>query len=370
MHRLITALMALVSLLTANLYSAGAQQADNQQASPPPVEQAWHPNAHPTEQKLRPVPVDPNARHEKGWRRPYELAADQTLPYLVVRDKTLILSGHVTSDVLTLNCHVIIKPGASVGNVLTAIGGDVIDENQGRVRYTQQSVDLLSDVETYSVVSEPAVPPVTAPTRTPTVQLHVSPAPHSKPKDDWAGGQFALMLLGGLAGLLALIVAPHATERTGENLTREPGRCLVVGVLGAGAMLIALWFNSGLLRSPFHFIWLPFAAGFAGLCLGAMAFGWICGMRSIGQRMARRLGRGGSLGMGIQIGLGLGAFFVANVVLGKINQGLGIVGLLLEFALALAGLGAALLTGFGADPNWLTARMRGEVRWLSRTPRL
>ena len=369
MHRLITALMALASLLAANLYPARAQQSDNRQNVILPVEQAWHPNPNTSEQALRPLPVDPSARHEKGWLPPYELAADQTLPYLVAHDKTLIFAGHVTNDVLTIHCHVIIKPGASVGNTLTAIGGDVIDENQGRVRYTQQSVDLLPDLNTELNVSSPAALPIVSP------PSHVSPRtaekmPALKPKDDWAGGQFALMLLGGLAGFLALVVAPRATERTGESLTQEPGRCLVVGVLGSGAMLLALWFSSGLMRSPFHFIWLPFAAGFAGLCLGALAFGWICGMRYIGQKLAHRIGRSSSVGIWIQIFLGLGAFFLSNVVLGKLNQGLGIVGLLLEFALALTGLGAALLTGFGADPNWLTARMRGEARWLSRGPRL
>lgn len=369
MHRLITALMALVSFLAATLYPAGAQQPDSRQAAPP-VEQAWHPNPNVSEKALRPLPVDPLARHEKGWRPPYELAADQTLAYLVAQDKTLIFAGHVTGDVLTLNCHVIIKPGASVGNVLTAIGGDVIDENQGRVRITQQDISLISDMRTELNVSAPAAPPVPS-----TAAIRIStPSPSTarqdKPKEDWAGGQLALMLLGGLAGVLALIVAPRATERTGESLTQEPGRCLVVGVLGSGAMLIGLWFSSGLSRSPFHFIWLPFAAGFAGLCLGALAFGWICGMRYIGQKIARRLGRSGGIGMWIQIALGLGAFFLVNAGLGRINQGLGIVGLLLEFSLALAGLGAALLTGFGADQNWLTARMRGEKRWLSRTPRL
>ena len=368
MHRLITALMALVSLLAANLYPAGAQQSENRQAVPAAVGQGPHPNANLSEQALRPLSFPPEQPREKSGLPHYELAADHTLPYLVARDKTLFLAGHVTGDVLTINCHVVIKPGASVGNVLTAVGGDVIDENQGRVRYTQLSGDLASELEATAAVSAPAPIPIQPQNRAP--EQPKSPAPRDKPKDDWAGGQFALMLLGGLAGALALIVAPRAAERTGESLTREPGRCLVVGVLGSGAMLVGLWFSSGLMRSPFHFIWLPFAAGFAGLCLGALAFGWICGMRYIGQRFAHRFGRAGGIGMWIQIAMGLGAFFLVNAGLGRINQGLGIVGLLLEFALALAGLGAALLTGFGADQNWLTARMRGETRWLSRNTRL
>ena len=369
MHRLITALMALVSFLAATLYPAGAQQPDNRPSAPPPVEQAWHPNPSTSEQALRPLPIDPTARHEKDWKPPYELAADQTLPFLVAREKTLILAGHVTGDVLAVNCHVIIKPGASVGNAVTAVGGDIIDETHGQVRCTQQSVDLIYDLDTETAAHIPVTPQAPQPKAQPS-SPSTSIALHQKPKDDWAGGQFALMLLGGLAGALALIVAPRAAERTGESLTQEPGRCLVVGVLGSGAMLVGLWFSSGLMRSPFHFIWLPFAAGFAGLCLGALAFGWICGMRYIGQRFARRFGRAGGIGMWIQIAMGLGAFFLINAGLGRINQGLGIVGLLLEFALALAGLGAALLTGFGADQNWLTARMRGETRWLSRNTRL
>ena len=333
MQRVITALMAFLSLLAANLLPAGAQRPSVEATGLTRVQNA----------------------------DTLELPADRTVSTLVVRDKTFVLSGHVALDVMAINCHTVIRPGASVGNVLTAIGGTVEDDNEGHVRVVQQSAELLPYLQ--PIIEQPRN------THYAALVLHAQ-EPKQRVKENWAGGQFALFLVGMLAGLIALVVAPRATEQTGESLAREPGRCLVVGAMSGAGMLLFLSLSYGLMKSPFSPVWTPVAAGFAGLCLGALAFGWVCGMRYVGQFLARRLGRSGSVGIFLQFAFGLGSFFVVTAVLGSFSHGLGVLGLLLEFLLALTGLGAAALSGFGADPNWLTARLRGEVRWLSRSPRL
>lgn len=334
MQRVLTALMTFLSLLAANLVPAGAQ-------SPP---------------------ADANGQGRAPIADVLELPAGRTVPTLVVRDKTFVLSGHVAQDVMAINCHTVIRPGASVGNVLTAIGGTVQDENEGRVRVVQQSADLLPYLQ-QTIIQSVAAPPRT---------VHVSHVvvQSQSPKKSCAGAQFALFLVGLLSGLIALVVAPGATEHTGEALAREPGRSLVVGALTASGMLFLLCLGYGLTKSPFSPVAIPVGAGFAGLCLGVLAFGWVCGMRFIGQSITRRLGRSGSVGLFLQFALGLGAFCMATALLGSVYEGLGVIGLLMEFLFALTGLGAAVLSGFGADPNWLTARLRGEVRWMSRSPRL
>jgi hypothetical protein len=340
MQRLMMALAAFLSLLTANLLPAGAQR---------------------TPGEVSDILRSPTAEV-------VELPADRTVSTLVVRDKTFVLSGHVTQDVMAINCHTLIKPGASVGNVLTAIGGTVEDESDGQVRVIKQSAELAESLAPTTIVERQTVP---VPTPRPTYVVVQNRVVHpSETNQSWAGGQFALLLMGLLASLIALVVAPRAAEHTGEGLAQEPGRCLVVGVMGAAAMTLVLAFSYSLMLSPLGVIWKPLGAAFAGLCLSALGFGWVCGMRYVGQGMARRLGRGGSVGIYLQCAIGLGAFFLVNVVSGGVHRSLGVMGLLVETLLALTGLGAALLSGFGADPNWLTARLRGEVRWLARSPRL
>ena len=51
--------------------------------------------------------------------------------------------------------------------------------------------------------------------------------------------------------------------------------------------------------------------------------------------------------------MGLTTFFVANSILGAINPTLGAVGLLVEFAVALMGIGALVQTGFGRSGDGL-----------------
>lgn len=330
MQRLISALVTLLSLLAANLMPATAQDASYQTALTAPTAGVL------------------------------ELPANRTVPSLVVHDTQFILEGQVKEDVLAINCQTIIKPGARVGNYLTAIGGSVRDENNGKVRFVQQSDSLLASFgHTYSTsIGGVSVTVMQAQTKAPVQQ------------GNWVGGQFALFLIGVLSGLIALIVAPRATERTGEVLQREPARCLVVGTLGVVTMLVALGTSYGLMRSPLGIVATPLCAAFALFCLGVLLFGWVCGLRYSGQWMARWMRRTSAVGLFLQFLLGLTVFFLVNALVGSVSHGLGVMGLLVEFLLAIAGLGAGLLSGFGTDPNWLTARMRGEVHWLSRTPRL
>ncbi len=347
MQRLMTALVAFFSLMAANLLPAGAQRPDDARLA--------------SAQVLR--------------QNVFELPSGQTAATLVVRDKTFILAGNVAQDALAINCRVIIRPSATVGNLLTVIGGDVIDENDGHVRVSRLSAALLPDlrqtiIQSNTITTSQIVIPSQVRASVEITGRVSNQAVRAKPEGSWVGGQFALALVGLLSGIIALVIAPRATEQTGDALAHETGRCVVVGALGLGGMILALSLSYGLMRSPFSPLVTPLGAAFAGLCLTALVFGWVCGMRYAGQLLSRRLRRGGSLGMFLQFLLGIGGFFVASAVLGSAVRILGAFCVSLEFVLALAGLGAGLLTGFGADPNWLTARMRGEVRWTSRSARL
>jgi len=345
MQRLITVMVALLSFIAANLIPACAQRTPND----------------------NPALIAPIAGV-------LELPADRTVPALVVRDTKFVLAGHVSQDVLAINCQVTIARGASVGNYLTAIGGSVHDESAGRVRFIQQSDALLADLKKADAVPQPQITftsgslryPLTSPQpdRTPT------PAKVDAKPDNWVGGQFNLFLVGLLSFMIAMIVGPRATERTGELLHRDPARCLVVGTLGMAIMLLTLGIACGLMHTPLGILATPLGTGYGIVCLGVLLFGWVCGVRYSGQWMAHRLRRTGTIGLILQFALGISAFFVVNSILGSLNHGLGVMGLFVQLMLALMGLGAALLSGFGADPNWLTARIRGEVHWLSRTPRL
>lgn len=353
MQRILFALVALISLLTINIRPTQAQdrmgQAVEPSATPQPVDERV---GGPASAPRAPVAVrDVQAR---------SVAAGQTEETIAVRDTPLVIAGQVKEDVLAVNSDVTIKPGAKVGGNVVTIGGSVDNQAGDSVHVIKLNSNVLPALENAPGMLTAPPPPVTpAPAALPQAPVH-------KQQDDWFGGQVALLLLGIVGGLVALIVAPRATHQVASRISLEPARCLIVGGIGAVATIVALSINAGLLNSPVRYVWAPFGVVIALLPALALAFGWLTGMRFAGDIVARRFAHLNNPGrLYTRMALGLAAFFLAKVILGSLSLGLGMIALLVEAVVALMGVGAILITGFGSDPDWLSDRLRGQARWFS-----
>lgn len=336
MQRLLFALVALISLLFVNIRPMQAQTTSApaaEQPATPDVKE--HTSSAPTEE------VTPAERVPEGA---VYVHPDETVESVTVHGKPLVIEGKVTHDVHAVDSDVTIRPGARIGGRLDVRGGKV-DIAPGLV--------LTPDMDAEAPVAAAAPATVAIPT-----------LPHKK--HDWFGGQVALLLLGALGGVIILMVAPRAAYQVANQVTQEPARCLVVGGLGSVGMLFVLLVNAGLLHSVVRYFWAPigFVVALAPALL--LVFGWLCSMRFAGDLVARRVAQIHTSGkLYTRMALGLISFFLLNVVLSSISPWLGGVGLLIEFLVALMGLGAVLITGFGADPDWLSRRLHGESRWFS-----
>jgi hypothetical protein len=149
----------------------------------------------------------------------------------------------------------------------------------------------------------------------------------------------------------------------------DRARSLAFGLIAVLLLAPCLMLGAAVVHSPLGLILSPFVAAFALLCAGLLIYGWLCGMAEVGFLLQRKLGvRQGS--WFAQTTFGLGGFFLVNLILGSVWKSLGVCGLAIEGLVALMGLGAVVISGFGADPHWLSARLNGELPWLARTPRL
>ncbi len=340
MQKIIFALVALISVMATNgkpLYAQETASLADTPATPQRID----------EQAIGQTPVTTSpVRIPVGA---VVINAATTTDNLTVRDHPLVLEGHVRHDVLAINSDVIIRHGATVGGHLVAIGGNVHNEADG-VKVIEQNSGLAREL-TIALM--------------PTTIRVVGPAAPSK-EDNWFGGQFGLLVLGLLGGLILMVGAPRATQRVSEGVALSPARSLAVGLLTALGMLVVLAFNERLMHiSLLGLLWSPFGTLIALVAAMILGFGWLSGMRYAGDIMARRLGRpvGGGTLYG-RIALSLGLFFLANVILGSMSRTLGVASLALECVIAVMGLGAAVVTGFGKETDWLGARLRGESRWM------
>ena len=274
-----------------------------------------------------------------------------TTDNLTVRDRPLVLEGHVRHDVLAINSEVTIRRGATVGGHLVAIGGTVHNDAGSAVKVVEQSSEVANSLTRSLMI------PV-------TIHDMVPMAAHEK-QDDWFGGQFGLLVLGLLGGLIVMVGAPRATQRVSDGIAFGPARSLAVGVMTALGMLVVLAFNERLMHLSFlGLLWSPFGTLIALVAAMVLGFGWLSGMRYAGDIVARRFGRTTGGTFYGRIALSLGLFFLVNVVLGSMSRTLGVASLALECAIAVMGLGAAVVTGFGKETDWLGTRLRGEVRWM------
>ena len=333
MQRILCALVALVTLLAANLKPSEAQTAVSQPA-------AAQPDCCKVgrDQETRPDGiVFPDSAHRKLPRGTIIVTKDRTYEDVAVRDHPLLLEGVVHGDVLAVHSDVTIAPTARVSGQVVVIDGTVDNEAGNAVRVVKQGHGVLLALSGF--VMNPA-------TNTGTVSTLPMAATHVQ--RDWMGGQLALLLFGLLCGFLAIVAAPRITDAVAERLSLDPARSLLTGGAATAALLLTNTVAAALMKTPARILWAPFdvALGLASLLL--LAWGWVCGMRFAGEWVARKMGRASqSDSLYMQIAIGMAAFFFLNSFLGQIKPGLGALGMGIEFAIAIMGLGSLLLTRFG-----------------------
>jgi hypothetical protein len=343
MQRTVYALMAILSLFAANLQPTQAQGQSDEVVTP---------KTTPTniEDRVKGGETAGNEAHNPVGD--YLLGADQNANNLYLRDRKVVLAGHVEHDIIAVNCDVIVKSGASVGGYVNVIGGTVDNQAGDAVRVIRQDSGLASSLGGLQ----------TSPAQNETME--------SRPlqRDEWPGSQLFLAVAGLLGGLALFVVGPRATQRTSDIVAIERSRSMAIGVIGAGIIGFILLCGAVLLKSPLHVLAAPFVAAIDLACAVVLAFGWLCGMAHVGEflqnRLRRRVGNWYA-----QMAWGLLAFCLLNTILGIVSPFVGGIGVCFEALFALMGLGAALISGFGADTNWLSLRLRREASWFSRSTR-
>ena len=241
-----------------------------------------------------------------------------------VKDRPLIIEGDVKGSVHAVNSHVTLMPGATIEGNLTMEGGSLTAPTAAGFIATTRS----------------GASPAAAPSRT--------------RQGDWFGAQFCLWLLGLAAGTIVLVAAPNATSRVADTVSARPGRSLIAGLVAAAIMLSALAVSGAIMntKSFLSVLWMPVMIVIALASLFLLVFGWLAGVRRVGDILAHRFGHAGSGTFYGRMALGLSAFFVVNAVLGSIIPPLGAMSLLVEFGVALMGIGAIVQSGFGRDNPW------------------
>jgi hypothetical protein len=299
------------------------------------------------------------------------LKAGEKVSSLIVRDRTLVIEGEVTHDVVAFNSEVVVKQGAKVGGNILLFKGSSMKASASGFRAVGDPEKALeqkgevrvpaSEGETVSSQTHADVP------ARPAMITQVPLAETSEKRNDFSGNQFGMLLFGLVGGLILFLVAPRATEQATDTLASGSGRCLVVGAMGGFGLLVASLVNAMAMKSPFSLLWSPIGTLTGILTLIVLTFGWLCGMRLVGDLVAKKFRRyeeGHLLG---RIALGLIVFCFAKLLLFAVGGSwLGGAALVLEAIVAVMGLGALLVSGFGTNPDWLGARLRGERRWLSR----
>ena len=276
-----------------------------------------------------------------------------------VTGRRLEIRGHVTGDVHAVNSMVVILHGAKVDGTVYLRGGEVRDQSASPARIVSQSepaavksggfhgAGSIRPTVLESPAAETAAPVVnTGLVLTPTAgNMDTSDAPQ-KVRKDWFGQQFVLLLLGLIGGLIIRFTAPRAASRVAEKARMEPARCLLIGGASAIGLGVVSLVNAIIMHTALRVVWTPVCLLLVFATLSSLAYGWLCGMRYVGDLLAPPRSRtSGSFYRRMTMGLGL--FFMVDVMFGSISPALGTLGLLTQFAVALMGLGSAVLTRGG-----------------------
>lgn len=358
MQKQISALVALLSLVMTSVRPVQAQDTSMKAVDPTATPQAIDERVDTKHTAKHHTSPHHSAKVEHDATAALVIAADETRDNVSVRNRPLVLEGHVTQDVLAVNSNVTIKRSAEVGGSVVVIGGSVDNQAGDRIHVTQQNEEVLP-----ALAGEASGLIAVTPPHSQAAEVSQSAPVQAVTRGSWAGSQFAILLFGLLGGALLLLVAPRATQQVASLVGLEPARCLAVGGIAAALGTVVSVLNAVIIKSPVGLLYAPLGAMIALAPLIALAFGWLCGMRYVGDIVARKLGQHGSGNLYSRMALGLGVFFLANLLLGALH--LPALGLTAELLAAVMGLGAALISGFGKDPDWLGARLRGESGWFS-----
>jgi hypothetical protein len=265
-----------------------------------------------------------------GDKAPLVLPRGVTRENIDVKDRRLIIEGDLKGSVHAENSDITLMPGATVEGDLSIHGG--------------------------SLVAAPAASGLIAATSSTT---HPAAYRRAAKRGSWVGGQFCLWLLGLVGAVIVMLAAPNATSRVAETVAQRPGKSLVAGAGITAAMVTAMAVSGMIMntRSFLSLVWMPVTILIALVSLVILVFGWLAAMRRVGDMIARRVGQTGPGTAFGRTAFGLTAFFVVNAVLGAIRPELGAVSLLIEFAIALMGVGAIVQTGFARNDPWQSRQL-------------
>jgi hypothetical protein len=265
----------------------------------------------------------------------------------------LTIRGHVDGDVNAENSRILIEPKGSVSGIIRMHGGSL--ENR-----STQSIQVQPNA---SRKSESAVSGIA------TAPLAETAPILAETRPNWFSQQLALLALGLLCGGVFSVTAPAATRRVSNGIALEPARCLIIGGIATLGLGMVSMLNANLMHHSFNLLnlaWSPFGFGISVVMLGAVAFGWICGLRHFGNYLAQRMGKEAEGTLFGRLATGMLALFVCSLLLGSLIPPLGVFALLLQGLLAIMGLGAAVITGFGREANWLGERLHNGPRFRTR----
>ena len=315
----------------------------------------------------------PGVQKDPAPRDIITIVSGETSPSLRITGKFLYVAGKITGDVYATNSAVVIQPGGKITGTLHLRGGSLQNQTREEVRVASLAAPANVSSEPTSVasagLSTAAIPAGYGAALAPVVNTNFImtgasdsslAAPRSPSRKDWFGAQMALLIFGLLAGAVVRIAAPRAANRASVTVGIQPGRCLLVGAASAVGLGMISLINAGVMATPLKALWVPLGFVIASGVLVLLGFGWLCGMRALGEVVAAKTGRDTAGDFYVRLALGLSVFFLLNTLLGGIGSWLGAIGLTAQFVVSVMGLGAAVITGLGKSDNWLGAKTKGR----------
>lgn len=167
---------------------------------------------------------------------------------------------------------------------------------------------------------------------------------------DWFIAHCFLLLTGLAGALITALGFPRLQRGAADKLSQRPGASLLAGLVTALSLLLVLGIGGvtviggGVLAR----VGGPFTAFVAVAAIVLLLCGWSTGMHAVGAQIALRRGRPSGGSFYSRCCLGAAVFLCANLVLGAIHPSARALGLVVELALALQGVGAFVLTAAAA----------------------
>ena len=188
-------------------------------------------------------------------------------------------------------------------------------------------------------------------------------------RPNWFAQQTSIWFLALLCGGLFAVTAPVVTRKVTYEVATEPVRCLIIGGITALVLSMIAVLNANLMHFSIRLLslaWSPLGFGISVLLLGVVAFSWVCGLNHFGNFVALKMGRADSGALLGRILLGASTLFLVSLILGGTLSSLAVFALLIQGLLAILGMGATVITGFGREPNWLGSYLSQAPRFSGR----